>query len=99
MNRQNWIKLIVTTEEGHEYQLVAQLAEYATGEQMDSASVTCISKNEIGEHIIRTYAMKRMDGNVFVITLEYSPDNWSIQSGIVTPSSNNNNWGNADKFF
>ena len=43
--------------------------------------------------------MKRMDGNVFVITLEYSPDNWSIQSGIVTPSSNNNNWGNADKFF
>ena len=43
--------------------------------------------------------MKRMDGNVFVITLEYSPDNWSIQSGIVTSSSNNNNWGNADKFF
>lgn len=100
-NYANAIKTIVNTRDGSECQLVAQLAEHATGEQMDYSSITCISRNEVGTHIIRTYAMKRMDGNVFVITLEYAPDNWSLQGNTIntTPTSNNTSWGDAANFY
>ena len=83
-----------------EKQNVVSLAEDATGEKMDSLSVTRVSHNEVGDHVIRTYAMRRMDGATFVITIECSPNHWGIQSGVVDASTSNESiWGDAENFI
>lgn len=79
---------------------VVFLAEYATGEKMDPLSVIRVSHNEVGDHVIRTYAMRRMDGATFVITIECSSNHWGIQGNVVDASpSNESIWGDADNFI
>ena len=94
------ITAITNASDSSEKQLVVSLVEYATGEKIDFQSVIRVSHNEVGDHVIRTYAMRRMDGATFVITIECSPSNCGIQSGVVDASpSTESIWGDADNFF
>lgn len=101
--KNNYCKIINAIANGSdiiEKENVVSLAEYATGEKMEPSSVIRVSHNEVGDHVILTYAMKRRDGATFVITIDCSPNHWGIQSGVVDASpSNESIWGDADNFI